>query len=103
MRICRVTAVFVVFEKFGTVLHVVEHFFLFWKLNFQAVIKSALVQPPRRLGSCMGAPGRLGTVGRQGRPYDGSDRATARGAPLELPSLDLGFLEAALAAGLITA
>ena len=31
MRICRVTAIFVVFEKLGLVL----------KLNFQAVIKSA--------------------------------------------------------------
>ena len=41
MRICRVTAIFVVFEKFGTVLLVLELFFLFWKLNFEAVIKSA--------------------------------------------------------------
>ena len=34
MRVCRVTAIFVVFEKFGTVL-------LALKLNFQAVIKTA--------------------------------------------------------------
>ena len=39
----------------------------------------------------------------RGQPGDGTDRAMARGAPLELPSLDLGFLEAALAADLITA
>ena len=41
MRICRVIALFIVFENFGTVLIVLELFFLFWKLNFQAVIKSA--------------------------------------------------------------
>ena len=41
MRICRATAIFVVFEQFGTVLRVLEPFCLFLKLNFQAVIKSA--------------------------------------------------------------
>ena len=41
MRICRVTPFLVVFEKFGTVLRVLKLFCLFWKLNFQAVIKSA--------------------------------------------------------------
>ena len=41
MRICRVTAIFVVFEKFETVLRVLELFFLFWELKFQDVIKSA--------------------------------------------------------------
>ena len=41
MRICRVTAILVVFEQFGTVLRVLELFWLFWKLNFQAAIESA--------------------------------------------------------------
>ena len=66
------------------------------KLNFQAVIKSAASaasrKPKSREGSSRGAPDGGSAGGR--RP---------RGAPLELPLLDLGFLEAALAADLITA
>ena len=57
MRMCRVTAIFVVFEKFGTVLRVLELFFLFWKLNFQAVIKSAAMAGGRRL---RGSPQAIG-------------------------------------------
>ena len=41
MRIYRVMTIFVVFGKFGAVLRVLELFCLLWKLNFQAVIKSA--------------------------------------------------------------
>ena len=66
------------------------------KLNFQAVIKSAASaasrKPESREGSSREAPDGGLAGGR--RP---------RGAPLELPSLDLGSLEAALAANLITA
>ena len=70
------------------------------KLNFQAVIKSAAsaASPP-----AWGAPD-------DGARWDDGDgrtteriRTTARGAPLELPSLDFAFGEAALAADLITA
>ena len=69
------------------------------KINFQffqAVIKSAACAASRKPKSREGSSRRVqdgGSAGRQ-RPW---------GAPLELPSLDLGFLEAALAANLITA
>ena len=76
-------------------------------VKFQAVIKSAAsAASPKaksREGSSRGAPGSRGTVGRRGRPDDGSVRTTERGAPLELPSLDFAFGEAALAADLIMA
>ena len=76
-------------------------------VKFEAVIKSAAnAASPKaksREGSFREAPGRRGTVGRRARPYDGSVRTTERGAPLELPSLDFAFGEAALAADLITA
>ena len=85
MHICRVTAVFVGFEKFGLVL----------KLNFQAVIKSA--------ASAASPKTKFENPGIQG-----SQRATARlvgdgngQAPLD-PWI-LVFGEAALAADLITA
>ena len=57
----------------------------FWELDFQAVIESAASAASRK-------PKSREAGGR--RP---------RGAPLELPSLVLGFLEAVLAADLITA
>ena len=76
-------------------------------VKFQAVIKSAAsAASPKaksREGSSRGAPD------DRARWDDGGGRTTDRirtmawGAPLELPSLDLGFLEAALAADLITA
>ena len=66
------------------------------QLNFQAVIKSA-----------------AGAASREPKSREGSSREGPRGCrspaeplsciPLDLPSLDLGFLEAALAADLITA
>ena len=60
-------------------------------VKFQAVIKSAASaasrKPKSSEGSSRGAPDGGSAGGR--RPW---------GAPLELPSLDLGFLEAALAA-----
>ena len=64
-------------------------------VEFQAVIKSAATAAPRKPRS------------REGRSRGVQDGGSAggrrpRGTPLELPSLDLGFLEAALAAGLIT-
>ena len=69
--------------------------------KFQAVIKSAAsAASPKaksREGSSRGAPG------DGARWDDGVGRATDRGAPLELPSLDFAFGEAALAADLITA
>ena len=40
MRICRVTVVFVVFEKFGIVLRVLEVFFLIWKLSLKAELQT---------------------------------------------------------------
>ena len=62
----------------------------------QAVIKSAASaasrKPKSREGSSRGVP-------RGGHPPAEVPSCT----PLELPSLDLGFLEAAVAAGLITA
>ena len=62
-------------------------------LNFQAVIKSAASaasrKPKSRKGSSRGVQAGGSAGGR--RP---------RGTPLELPSLDLSFLEAALAADL---
>ena len=65
-------------------------------VKFEAVIKSAASaasrEPKSREGSSRGAQDG-GSAGGQ-RP---------RGAPLEIPFLDLGSLEAALAAGLITA
>ena len=65
-------------------------------LNFQAVIKSAANAASRKPKS------------REGRSRGAHDGDSAGGqrprrAPLELPSLDLGFLEAVLAADLITA
>ena len=65
-------------------------------LNFQAVIKSAASaasrKPKSREGSSRGVQDGGSAGGR--RPW---------GTPLELPSLDLGFLEAVLAANLTTA
>ena len=55
------------------------------KLNFQAVIKSAA-----SAADCSDNGSEGGSAGGR-RP---------RGTPLELPSLDLGFLEASLAANL---
>ena len=73
-------------------------------VKFQAVIKSAASAASQIQGTqVQGSAGRRGTVGRRGRPDDGSVRTTERGAPLELPSLDFAFGEAALAADLITA
>ena len=75
------------------------------KLNFQAVIKSAALdrKPKPREGSSRERP----------EPSSESDPSSGRprrptvprrpGAPLELPSLDFAFGEAALAADLITA
>ena len=66
------------------------------KLNFQAVIKAAASaasrKPKSREGSSRGVQDGGSAGGRQ-----------PRGTLLELPDLDLGFLEAALAADLITA
>ena len=52
MRICRVTAIFVVFEQFGTLLIVV-------KLDFQAAIKSAAsaASPKTKIQESRGASG----------------------------------------------
>ena len=65
-------------------------------VKFQSVIKlaarAASRKPKSRAGSSRGVPDGSSAGGR--RP---------RGAPLELPSLDLGFLEAALAANSIMA
>ena len=65
-------------------------------VKFQAVIKSAASaasrKPKSREGSSRGVQDDASAGGR--RP---------RGTPLEVPSLDLGFPEAALAAYLITA
>ena len=65
-------------------------------VKFQAVIKSAASaasrKPKSREGGSRGAP-------RARRPRVG----LPSGAPLELPSLDLGFLEAALATDLMKA
>ena len=53
--------------------------------KFQAVIKSAASAASEIQGTqVQGSAGRRGTVGRRGRPDDGS------GAPLDLGSLDLG-------------
>ena len=66
------------------------------KLNFQAVIKlaasAASRKPKSREGGSRGVP--------RGRCLPAEPPSCP---PLELPSLDLGFLEAALAADLITA
>ena len=67
-------------------------------VKFQAVIKSAASAASQIQGTQT-----TWAVGRRGRPDDGSVRTTERGAPLELPSLDFAFGEAALAADLITA
>ena len=83
MRICLVTAIFVVFEKFGTVLRVLELFCLFWKLNFQAVIKLA--------------------ANAASLDLQGSPRTTARHADGGAWGLPCKSREAALAANLITA
>ena len=67
-------------------------------VQFPATIKSAAsaasMKPKSREGSSKEAPDG-GSAGGRGRQ--------PRGAPPEPPSLDLGFLEAALAADLITA
>ena len=96
------------FARFGKVLRVLERFCAFWKLDFQAVIKSAASAASREtkiketkiqgsarttgLGGTTGTAGRRGTVGRRNGAL-----------PWILVSLILGFLEAALAADLITA
>ena len=61
VAICRVTAVFVVFEKFGTLLLVL-------KLNFQAVIKSAAsaASPKTKIQESRGANGRWKRLGSPG-------------------------------------
>ena len=82
MRICRVTPIFVVFEKFGTLLLVL-------KLKFQAVIKSAASAASLTAWELHGSARTTASAGGR-RP---------RGAPTKLP--DVG--EAALAADLITA
>ena len=79
--------------------------------KFQAVIKSAAsaASPRPNQGIKSGNP-RSGERPDDGARWDDGAgratdriRATARGAPLELPSLDFAFGEAALAADLITA
>ena len=86
MRICQVIQFFVVFEKFGTLLLV---------LDMEAAIKSAASAASRKTKSrgSMEAP----------RRRLGKRMAAALGASLDLGPLDVGFLEAALAADLITA
>ena len=86
MRICRVMTIFVVFEKFGTVLRVLELFCSFWKLNFQAVIKSAAS---------------AASPIAWGEPR--SRRPPAEAVALALPCNSQAVGEAALAADLITA
>ena len=66
------------------------------KLNFQAMIKSAASAASRKPKSGEGS-----SRGVQDGGLAGGQRP--RGTALELPSLDLGFLEAAVAADLITA
>ena len=79
----------------------------FWRLKspktnislvfeFQAVIKSAASAASRKPKSREGSPRGVQDSGSAGGRWPW-------GTPLELPSLDLGFLEAALAADLITA
>ena len=65
-------------------------------VKFQAVIKSAASAASKKPKSSLGS-----SRGVQDGSSAGARRP--RGTPLELPSLDLGFLEAALAADLITA
>ena len=76
--------------------HGSQRFGRVWKLNFEAVIKSAASAASRKSKS---------SEGRSRGVQDGGSAGgrRPRGTPLELPSLDLGFLEAALAADLITA
>ena len=79
MRMCRDMTIFVIFEKFESVLHVLERFCAFWKglgrVNFQAVMKSAAsaasLGTKSRKPRSRGVPGRRGSVGRRGRPGDG--------------------------------
>ena len=79
-------------------------------VKFQAVIKSAASAASRKPKSkgprSRGAPGRIVDGGRwttgDGQTT-GNGRMTDQGAPLDLGPLDLGFLEAAPAADLITA
>ena len=100
MRICRVIALFVVFEKFGSVLRVLELFFLFWKLNFQAVIKSAASAASPTAWELHGsarATGDGGTTGTAGRRIGSGDGFGA------LPCNSQAVGETALAADLITA
>ena len=76
-------------------------------VKFQAVIKSAAsAASPKaksREGSSRGAPRAVVRIRSVVRPTPSSHRAPSSGAPLELPSLDFAFGEAALAADLITA
>ena len=73
----------------------------------QAVIKSAAsAASPKaksREGSSRGAPGDWAWWDDGGGRTTDRIRTTERGAPLELPSLDFAFGEAAVAADLITA
>ena len=79
----------------------------FRKVQSQAVIKSAAsAASPKaksREGSSRGAPRAVVRIRSVVRPAPSSHRAPSPGAPLELPSLDFAFGEAALAADLITA
>ena len=78
-----------------------------YSIKFQAVIKSAAsAASPKaksREGSSRGAPQAVVRIRSVVRPTPSSHRAPSPGAPLELPSLDFAFGEAALAADLITA
>ena len=65
------------------------------KLNFQAVIKWAASAASRKPKSREGGS-------RGVRDGDSAGGRRPRGTPLELHSLDLGFLEAALAVDLFT-
>ena len=104
------------FNNFDYVLRMCRECFAhvlgFWIFRkFQAVIKSAASAASQRpnQGIKSGNP-RSGERPDDGARWDDGAgratdriRATARGAPLELPSLDFAFGEAALAADLITA
>ena len=83
------------------------NFLDFWiSMKFQAVIKSAAsAASPKaksREGSSRGAPGDGARWDDGGGRTTDRMRTTERGAPLELPSLDFAFGEAAPAADLIT-
>ena len=76
-------------------------------VKFQAVIKSAASaasrEPKSREGSSRERPGDRGRWDDGGGRTTDQDSDDSSGRSLELPSRDLGFLEAALAADLITA